>query len=114
MEPTHRETFRPPFEEQVMATLRDTKEAMQDVGEDLAEAARGSAQAARSEFSRLGAKLRANSEELGDELADARDRIGEGAKKFGDAAAEQIREHPLAAFGIAFAAGVLLTRILRR
>ena len=114
MEPTHRETFRPPFEEQVMATLRDTKEAVQDVGEDLAEAARGSAQAARSEFSRLGEKLRANSEELGDELADARDRISEGAKKFGDAAADQIREHPLAAFGIAFAAGVLISRMMRR
>ena len=72
-----------------MSTLRDTKQAVEDVGAEVADAARGSADAARTEFSRL------------------------GAKQFGDAAAEQIREHPLAAFGIAFAAGVLLSRLLR-
>jgi ElaB/YqjD/DUF883 family membrane-anchored ribosome-binding protein len=96
-----------------MATLRDTKQAAEDVGETMASTARDSAAAARGEFSKLGAKLRANGARLEDELQDARDRLGEGARKFGDAAAEQIREHPLAAFGIAFAAGVLISRMLR-
>ncbi len=96
-----------------MTTLRDTKQAVEDVGDQVAEAARGSADAARSEFSKLGAKLRANSARLEEELEEARDRIGAGARQFGDAAAEQIREHPLAAFGIAFAAGVLISRLLR-
>jgi ElaB/YqjD/DUF883 family membrane-anchored ribosome-binding protein len=96
-----------------MSTLRDTKQAAEDVGDQVAEAARGSADAARTEFSKLGAKLRANGARLEEELEDARERIGEGARKFGDAAAEQIREHPLAAFGVAFAAGVLISRLMR-
>lgn len=93
-----------------MANVRDT---LEEAGESIADAAKGSAKTARNEFGKLGAKLRANGARLEDELQDARERIGEGARKFGDAAAEQIREHPLAAFGVAFAAGVVLSRILR-
>jgi len=98
------------FKERTMATVRDT---LEDTGESIADAAKSGVKAAKSEFGKLGAKLRANGARLEDELQDARERIGEGARKFGDAAAEQIREHPLAAFGIAFAAGVVLSRILR-
>ena len=97
-----------------MATLRDSKNAIEDAGESIADAAVDSVESARSEFTRLGAKLRANGARLEEDLLDARERLGEGAKQFTDAAAEQIREHPLAAFGIAFAAGVVLSRLLRR
>jgi ElaB/YqjD/DUF883 family membrane-anchored ribosome-binding protein len=97
-----------------MASLRDTKQATEEVGETIADAARESAGTARAEFGKLGAKLRANGARLEEELQDARERLSEGARQFGDAAAEQIRAHPLAAFGIAFAAGVVLTRLLRR
>src|SRR3982751_4351747 len=107
------ESFNTRSRSNAMSTLRDTKQAVGDVSDEVAEAARGSADAARTEFSRLGAKLRANGARLEEDLADARERLSDGAKQFGDAAAEQIREHPLAAFGIAFAAGVLLSRLLR-
>jgi ElaB/YqjD/DUF883 family membrane-anchored ribosome-binding protein len=93
-----------------MVSVRDT---IEEAGESIADVAKTSAKTAKNEFGKLGAKLRANGARLEDELSDARDRIGEVARKFGDAAAEQIREHPLAAFGIAFAAGVVLSRILR-
>lgn len=96
-----------------MASIRDTKQAIGDVGESVAGAARESVESAKDEFGKLGAKLRANGARLEEELEDARERIGEGARQFGDAAAEQIRAHPLAAFGIAFAAGVLLSRLTR-
>jgi ElaB/YqjD/DUF883 family membrane-anchored ribosome-binding protein len=108
-----RESFNTRSRSDDMSTLRDTKQAVEDVGAEVADAARGSADAARTEFSRLGAKLRANGARLEEDLAEARERLGAGAKQFGDAAAEQIREHPLAAFGIAFAAGVLVSRLLR-
>ena len=96
-----------------MASVRETRNSIEDVGEEIAGAAKSGVDTAKSELGKLGAKLRANGARLEDELHEARERIGEGAKKFGDAAAEQIREHPLAAFGIAFAAGVLISRILR-
>lgn len=97
-----------------MASIRDVKNATEDGAESLGETVSGAAADVRGEFRKFGAKLRANGAQLEDDLRDAGERIGEGARKFGDAAAEQIREHPLAAFGIAFAAGVLLTRMLRR
>jgi ElaB/YqjD/DUF883 family membrane-anchored ribosome-binding protein len=93
--------------------MTTTKQAIDDAGESIADAARGSVEGAKSEFRKFSAKLRANGAELEDELRDAGERISEGAKKFGDAAAEQIRAHPLAAFGIAFAAGALISRVLR-
>ncbi len=63
---------------------------------------------------RFGERLRANGARLQDELGDAGDRLAEGTRRIADVAAEQIRAHPLAAFGIAFAAGILATRLLRR
>jgi ElaB/YqjD/DUF883 family membrane-anchored ribosome-binding protein len=95
-----------------MAT-RDIKDTIEDGAERIADTARSGADSAKGEFSKFSAKLRANGAQLEDELRDAGERISEGAKKFGDAAVEQIREHPLAAFGIAFAAGVLISRVMR-
>jgi len=92
---------------------RDIKDTIEDAGERIADTAKSGVKGAQGEFRRFSAKLRANGAQLEDELRDASERISEGAKKFGDAAAEQIREHPLAAFGIAFAAGVLISRVLR-
>jgi ElaB/YqjD/DUF883 family membrane-anchored ribosome-binding protein len=95
-----------------MAT-RDIKDTIEDGGERIADTAKGGVDDAKGEFRKFSAKLRANGAQLEDELRDAGERISEGAKKFGDAAVEQIREHPLAAFGIAFAAGVLISRVMR-
>ena len=51
----------------------------------------------------LESRLREGGERV---LADARD--------LGEAASERMRSHPLAAFGLAFAAGIVVARMLRR
>lgn len=97
-----------------MASVREMKQQLGDAGEDVAEAASESVEATRSELRRLRAKLRANGAHLEEELRDAGERFAEGAKTFGNAAVEQVKAHPLAAFGVAFAAGFILSRAFRR
>lgn len=82
------------------------KAAAGNVGDGIDEAAR----TAR----RFSERLRANGAVLQEELGEAGEQFVDGAKRIGDIAAEQIRAHPLAAFGIAFAVGVIATRLLRR
>lgn len=67
-----------------------------------------------STASRFSERLRNNGSALHEELNAAGERFGDGAKRLGSVASEQIRAHPLAAIGIAVAAGVLLTRLTRR
>ncbi len=93
-----------------MASVREAKQHLDEDGERIAEGVAGD----DDELHRLRAKLRANGAKLEDDLRDAGTRFADGAKKFGEAATEQIRENPLAAFGIAFAAGVVVSRWLRR
>lgn len=96
-----------------MASVREAKQRLDEVGAEVGEAARESTEQLRDELRRLRAKLRANGAKLEDDLHDAGERFVDGAKKFSTAAAEQVREHPLAAFGIAFVAGVVVSRWLR-
>ena len=42
------------------------------------------------------------------------DRLLANAKELGDVAGKQVRTHPLAAFGVAFVAGIAVARLLRR
>jgi ElaB/YqjD/DUF883 family membrane-anchored ribosome-binding protein len=97
-----------------MASIREVKQQLDEGRDDVADAASESAQAAAGEMHRLRDKLRANGAELEDELRDAGERFAEGARTLREAAIEQVREHPLAAFGIAFAAGYVASRWLRR
>ncbi|NCT68215.1 MAG: hypothetical protein GXC76_11340 [Rhodanobacteraceae bacterium] len=94
-----------------MANAREVNE--QPASGGVADAARESIEDLKDELERLRAKLRENEAQLEAELRSAGERFSEGARTFGAAAAEQIRQHPLAAFGIAFAAGVLVSRLLR-
>ena len=48
------------------------------------------------------------------QLRDAGERILANAKEVSDAAGKQMRANPLAAFGVAFVAGIALARLLRR
>ena len=64
--------------------------------------------------SRFSERLRSNGSALNDELSAAGERFGEGAKRFSAVASEQIRAHPLAAIGVAVAAGVIVSRLMRR
>lgn len=96
-----------------MANAREAKQHVDETSEDIASTAREAADAASGELHRLRAKLRANGAQLEDELRDAGERFSEGAKKLSEVAVEQVRAHPLAAFGIAFAAGMVVSRWLR-
>ncbi len=67
-----------------------------------------------SSASRFSERLRKNGSALHEELNAAGERFGDGAKRFGSVASEQVRAHPIAAVGIAVVAGVLLSRLMRR
>lgn len=96
-----------------MASTRDKRPEFGKAAGDVADAAKEGVAEAGAQARRFGARLRDNGAQLEDELRDAGKRFTHGARQFGDAASDQIRQHPLAAFGIAFAAGILLTRCLR-
>lgn len=96
-----------------MASVREVKQKLDEAGAETVDATKEDVEHLRGELHRLREKLRANGARLEDELRDAGDRLAGGAKKFSAAATEQIREHPLAAFGIAFAAGIVISRLLR-
>ena len=64
--------------------------------------------------SRFSDKLRDNGAALQEELSAAGERFGDGAKRLSAVTSEQIRAHPLAAIGIAVAAGYVVARLLRR
>ncbi len=105
----------------MVSNVRDTKPALDDAADAISDAAHAAAgkisdgidEATRS-ASRFSQRLRENGAHLQDDLLDAGERFGDGAKRIGEVAAEQIRAHPLAAFGIAFAIGVVATRLMRR
>ena len=52
-------------------------------------------------------------EELEARLREAADRLTDTAKVLGSLATRQVQAHPMAAFGVAFLAGVTLARLLR-
>lgn len=97
-----------------MVSVRDMKQKLDDAGSDTAQAAKESIDDLRSELHRLKERLQANGARLEEDLHDAGDRFVDGARKLGATAAGQIREHPIAAFGVAFAAGIVLSRLFRR
>lgn len=104
-----------------MANVRDSNTTLDDAADVIGGAAHTVAgkigdtldEAART-ASRFSARLRDNGTVLQEELTDAGERFVDGAQRVGGIAADQIRAHPLAAFGIAFAIGVVATRLLRR
>ena len=97
-----------------MANVREAKQHLDDGDERIVESVSDADDAASDELDRLRAKLHANGAKLEDDLRDAGARFADGAKKFSEAATEQIRDNPLAAFGVAFAAGIVISRLLRR
>lgn len=89
-----------------MSPARETRDTIDTVTATADEAVRSA--------KRFGERLRANGAALQEELGDAGEQFVDGARRIGGIAAEQIRAHPLAAFGIAFAVGVVAARLLRR
>lgn len=97
-----------------MANVREAKQHLDDDSEQIADGVSDAGEAVGDELHRLRTKLHANGAKLEDDLRDAGARFADGAKKFSETATEQIRENPIAAFGIAFAAGIVVSRLLRR
>lgn len=58
----------------------------------------------------LGARL----ESLEAQLRESGERLLASAKEMSGLASQQMRTHPLAAFGVAFVAGIAVARLLRR
>jgi ElaB/YqjD/DUF883 family membrane-anchored ribosome-binding protein len=48
------------------------------------------------------------------QLRERSERVLANARDLGDVASNQMRSHPLAAFGVAFVAGIVIARLLRR
>jgi ElaB/YqjD/DUF883 family membrane-anchored ribosome-binding protein len=58
--------------------------------------------------------IRERLEALEQQLRIAGDRLLESAKTLSSAAGRQMQTHPMAAFGVAFLAGITVARLLRR
>lgn len=56
----------------------------------------------------------ADLEELEARLRETADRLTDTAKALGSIASKQVQAHPLAAFGMAFLAGMTFARLMRR
>jgi ElaB/YqjD/DUF883 family membrane-anchored ribosome-binding protein len=52
--------------------------------------------------------------DIGERFNDAIDEYGDAAKRWSETVSTQTKENPLLAVGIAFAAGIVIARILRR
>ena len=61
----------------------------------------------------VAADLGADLEELEERLREAADRLTDTAKALGSIASRQVQAHPLAAFGVAFLAGVTIAKLMR-
>lgn len=103
-----------------MATTQETKQDLKEGANEAASAAKDVGSTLKSgidqtasEFRRLGNRLSANGANLEEELRIAGERFSDGFGKISTATSEQIRANPLAAAGIAFAAGYVLSRLFR-
>lgn len=103
-----------------MNTTRETKQDIKEGADEAANAAsqvgatlKSGVEQTASELRRLGNRLSANGANLEEELRDAGERFSDGFGKISTATSEQIRANPLAAAGIAFAAGYVLSRLFR-
>ena len=98
----------------------ESKKAIDDAAEAASSAASvvagkisGKLDEAARTASRFSEKLRDNGAALQEDLSAAGERFGDGAKRLGAVTSEQIRNHPLAAIGIAVAVGYVAARLLR-
>jgi len=82
--------------------------------ERVARKAHNGADAAEERIDRAMDAFSARLATLETRLRDQGDKLLSNAREAKDTASEQVRAHPLAAFGIAFAAGITIARLLRR
>ena len=75
---------------------------------------RDAARAAADGFRQAAEGLRGATRVAGEELSEAGAAAARGASDLWDQAGDAIRKNPMAAFGVAFAAGLVISRLLRR
>jgi len=100
----------PQIKDVIMKTSNETKAGSDKQTEQLKDAARTAADG----FRQAAEGLRDAAHAAGDELAQAGSAAARGAHDLWDQAGDAIRKNPMAAFGIAFAAGILLAKLMRR
>lgn len=93
-----------------MSMTKTTKAAAEDAAEDL----RDAASSATAGLRQAAASLRDAGAEATAHLSEAGTAAARGARDLWDQAGDAIRQNPMAAFGIALAAGAVLSRLLRR
>ena len=92
-----------------MAT-RNTKSSAADTEDDVHAGINGGIPGANDDIDAVGERLAA----LEQQLRIAGDRLLESAKTLSSVASKQMQLHPMAAFGVAFFAGITVARLLRR
>ena len=100
-----------------MNTPNDAKNATDTINTTTGQSAehlRDAARAAAEGFRQAADGLRGAGRAATDELSEAGAAAARGASDLWDQAGEAIRRNPMAAFGIAFAAGLVLSRLSRR
>ena len=92
-----------------MAT-RSARSTAAEAADDIHAGINGAQEEAAEDIDAIGDRLEA----LEKQLRQAGDHLLENAKTLTAAASKQMQLHPLAAFGVAFLAGVTAARLLRR
>lgn len=92
----------------------NTTRNMEKNAENTAEHLRDAAKAATDGFKRAASDLRNATRAASEDLSEAGAAAARGAQDLWAQTGEAIRKNPMAAAGIAFAAGVVLARLLRR
>jgi ElaB/YqjD/DUF883 family membrane-anchored ribosome-binding protein len=97
-----------------MATMRNPRSNDGGVATSIRHGVESAADVAEKRIEEAGANLGANLEELEARLREVSDRLADAAKTMRSMASQQVHEHPVAAFGIAFLSGVAIAKLLQR
>ena len=97
-----------------MASIRNPRSTDGGVSSSIRHGVENAADIAGRHIEDAGANLGANIEELEARLHEVSDRLADAAKTMRSIASQQVHEHPVAAFGVAFLAGVAVAKLLQR
>ncbi|HZP64894.1 MAG TPA: hypothetical protein VFB32_01175 [Rudaea sp.] len=91
-----------------------TEKSVKDTARDVADKVHNGVDAAEEKLDETVEAFGARLAQIETLLRENGERLLASAKEIGDVASKQVRTYPLAAFGIAFVAGIALARMLRR
>jgi len=97
-----------------MASIRNQRSTDGGVASSIRHGVENAADMAERGIHDASSALGTNIEELEERLREVSDRLADAAKTMRSIASQQVHEHPVAAFGIAFLAGVAVAKLLQR